>query len=62
MHATRRSGVKEIRTVAVVSGDPFRAAGKRRRSCPSCFGGWLTITVEEDGEEYAESVKCRRCS
>jgi hypothetical protein len=27
-----------------------------------CFGGYVTITVEEDGQEHDEAVPCRRCS
>jgi hypothetical protein len=26
-----------------------------------CFGGYVTITVEEDGQEHDEVVPCRRC-
>ena len=26
-----------------------------------CFGGYGTITVEEDGQEHDEAVPCRRC-
>jgi hypothetical protein len=29
--------------------------------CPLCFGGYVTITVEEDGQEHDEAVPCRRC-
>jgi hypothetical protein len=34
----------------------------RRRSCSLCFGGYVTITVEEDGQERDEAVPCRRCN
>ena len=61
MHATRRSGVKEVRTFAVAAGDPFLAAAKRDAACPSCFGGRTTITVEDGAEERYEAVLCRRC-
>jgi hypothetical protein len=27
-----------------------------------CFGGYVTITVEEDGCERDEAVPCRRCA
>jgi len=30
--------------------------------CASCFGGYITITVEEDGQEHDEAVPCRRCA
>jgi hypothetical protein len=56
--ASRRSGIK-VRTVSV-AGDPFKAAA-RRRGCSRCFGGYVTITVEEDGQEHDEAVPCRRC-
>ncbi len=29
--------------------------------CTACFGGYVTITVEEDGQEHDEAVPCRRC-
>ncbi|MDQ5827113.1 MAG: hypothetical protein M3441_23355 [Chloroflexota bacterium] len=64
-NAARRSGVREVRTTAVVAGDPFAFAAKRasqRKGCPACFGGYVTITVEEDGAEHNEAVPCRRCS
>jgi hypothetical protein len=38
------------------------AVRRRRRSCPSCFAGYVTITVEEDGVEHDESVRCRSCN
>jgi hypothetical protein len=52
----------------VAAGDPFIAAGRdlgrdlRGGDCPSCFGGYVTITVEEDGQERDEAVPCRRCA
>jgi hypothetical protein len=42
------------------AGDPFAYAGERL-GCSLCFGGYLTITVEEDGQEHDEAVPCRRC-
>jgi hypothetical protein len=45
----------------VRAGDPFRHAGDRRE-CSACFGGYITITVEDDGEERVEPVRCRRCA
>jgi hypothetical protein len=35
--------------------------GLERLECPSCFGGYVTITVEEDGQERDEPVACKRC-
>jgi hypothetical protein len=43
------------------AGDPFAYAGERQ-DCPSCFGGYVTITVEEDGDERHEAVPCKRCA
>jgi hypothetical protein len=34
----------------------------RRRGCSLCFGGYVTITVEEDGQDYDHVVPCRRCN
>jgi hypothetical protein len=51
-----RSGVDQVNSretasrEAVLHGD-----------CPACFAGFVTITVEEDGEEHDEAVPCRRC-
>jgi hypothetical protein len=45
----------------VAASDPFIAAG-RDLDCPACFAGYVTITVEEDGEEREEAVPCRRCN
>jgi hypothetical protein len=36
-------------------------ARDRRRGCSLCFGGYITMTAEEDGREYDEAVPCRRC-
>jgi hypothetical protein len=36
-------------------------ASLERLECASCFGGYVTITVEEDGQEHDEAVPCRRC-
>jgi len=59
-NASKRSGVK-VRTIPnAIAGDPFAHAGKRRE-CSSCFGGYVSITVEEDGAERVEAVRCRRC-
>jgi hypothetical protein len=56
------------------AGDPFYAASCRtddtieahyaslERGIPCyCFGGYVTITVEEDGQEHDEALPCRRC-
>jgi hypothetical protein len=37
------------------------AALERPYECPLCFRGYVTITVEGDGEEYEEAVPCKRC-
>jgi hypothetical protein len=46
--------------LATRAGDPFVAAGKRK-GCPACFSGYVTIGLEEDGQERDEPVACRRC-
>ncbi len=48
----------------VAAGDPFIAAGRvQDRDCPSCFGGYVTLSYEDaDGHEVFEPVRCRRCS
>ncbi len=61
LKASRRSGVREVRTLRVAAGDPFAYAAKRG-GCPSCFAGYVTLTVEEDGQERDEPAPCRRCS
>ena len=34
----------------------------RRRSCPACFGGYVTLGGEDDeGHPVEEAVPCRRC-
>ena len=38
------------------------ASLERLDECASCFGGYVTITVEEDGQEHDEAVPCRRCA
>ncbi len=60
MYAARRGGVREVRSVRVVASDPI-AYGAKRKSCPACFGGYLTITTEADGQHQDEAVPCRRC-
>ena len=37
-------------------------ASLERLECAWCLGGYLTLTVEEDGQERDEPVPCRRCS
>jgi hypothetical protein len=64
--ASRRSGVREVRTIRVAAGDPIAYAAKRdgcpRDGCPACFAGFITMTVAgEDGQERDEAVPCRRC-
>jgi SWIM zinc finger len=46
---------------AVAIAHATRRRPRRRPSCPSCFGGYVTITVEEDGNERHEAVPCRCC-
>lgn len=48
--------------VALAIAHATRRNRRRRPSCPSCFGGYVTITVEEDGQEHDEAAPCRRCN
>jgi SWIM zinc finger len=57
--ASCRDGI-QVRSVGV-AGDPFVHAGDRRE-CSACFAGYTIITVEDDGEERDEPVRCRRCA
>jgi hypothetical protein len=41
--------------------DPFAHAAKRR-GCPACFAGIVSIGIEEVGVEHYEPVPCRRCN
>ena len=61
MDTTKSSAIRRTDHPEVLAGDPFAYAAARRE-CPACFGGYVTITVEEDGEERDEAVPCRRCS
>ena len=73
-HGYERTTVDEIRIS--LAGDGFHAAAAHhqpaenleahyasleRLECPWCFGGYLTITVEEDSQEREEAVPCKRC-
>jgi hypothetical protein len=63
MHAARRSGVALKQSFATVAGDPFAYAGRsQRRGCSRCYGGYVYMGVEEDGQERDEAVPCRRCN
>jgi hypothetical protein len=52
--------VKRTDHPEVGASDPFAYAGERE-GCPACFGGYVTVTYEEDGQERDEAVPCRRC-
>ena len=58
MHAARRSGVREFRSIRVAAGDGI--AYRAKKAC-HCYGGYHYIGVEEDGSERLEAVPCRRC-
>ncbi len=60
----KSSAIRRTDHPQVLAGDPFAYAGgfaRKRKGCPACFGGYVTITVEEGGEERDEAVPCRRC-
>jgi hypothetical protein len=48
-------------TDEVAAGDPFAYAAEKHYGCSWCFGGYVTITVGEDGAEHEEAVRCKRC-
>jgi len=63
-HAARRSGVREVRTVAVAGGDPFKAASKRRAGCAGCgqrFRRGELVEVQESLTFHAGDLLCSEC-
>jgi hypothetical protein len=60
-HAARRSGIKETRILSVAAGDGISYRAKRG-GCSRCFGGYVSVTVEEDSQEHLEAVPCVRCN
>ena len=53
LYARRRNSVPEAPTVTV--------GAAKRRDYLAYFGGYATMTVEEDGREHDEAVPCQRC-
>jgi hypothetical protein len=36
--------------------------GEERRSCFYCLSGWVFLgSLDHDGEEVIEAIRCRRC-
>jgi hypothetical protein len=36
---------------------------EKRRSCFYCLSGWVFLgSLDHDGEEVVEAIRCRRCS
>ena len=51
----------------VAAGDPFAYAGAvephQERTCFFCLSGWVFLgSLDYDGGEIVESVKCRKCN
>jgi hypothetical protein len=55
---------------SVRAGDPFDYAASRRhddaqdqeRECFYCLSGWVFLgSLDHDGEEVFDAVRCRRC-
>ena len=55
---------------SVRAGDPFDHAASRRQSdtddrereCFYCLSGWVFLgSIDHDGEEVFDAVRCRRC-
>ena len=61
MDTAKSSAIRRTDHPEVLAGDPFPHAAARRE-CPACFGGYVTITVEEDGQERLEAMPCTRCT
>jgi hypothetical protein len=39
-----------------------RYEGRSERDCFYCLSGWLFLgSIDHDGEEVVESIRCRRC-
>jgi len=56
---------------SVRASDPFDYAASRRqddahdkeRDCFYCLSGWVFLgSIDHDGEEVFDAVRCRRCS
>ena len=49
----------------VLAGDPFPHAATHHdeeRNCFYCLGGWVFLgSLDHDGEERTEAIKCRKC-
>jgi hypothetical protein len=61
---TKSSAIGRTDHPETLAGDPFAyaaSASSARRECPACFGGYVAVTYEEDGQERDEAVPCRRC-
>ena len=62
VHHGRVNDVNCRHIYAVAIAHATRRGRRRHPSCGSCFGGYVTITVEEDGQERDEAVPCRACA
>jgi hypothetical protein len=50
------------RTGRTVRVDQDRKKEQERRSCCYCLSGWVFLgSLNHDGEEIDESIRCRRC-
>ena len=61
MDTEKSSAIRRTDLPEVMAGDPFAYAAARHE-CPVCFGGYVTVTYEEDGHEWTEPAPCRRCN
>jgi hypothetical protein len=42
--------------------DKKHEASEERRSCFYCLSGWVFLgSLDHDGEEVVESIRCKRC-
>jgi hypothetical protein len=45
-----------------VRSDEEQEDGEQRRNCFYCLEGWVFLgSLDHDGEEVVEAIRCRRC-
>jgi hypothetical protein len=62
--------MQTVDDTSVRAGDPFDDAASRRpdeahdkeRDCFYCLSGWVFLgSLDHDGEEVFDAIRCRRC-
>ena len=64
--ATLEEGATVDKDILAPSGHPVGVGeqehGEESRSCFYCLEGWVFLgSLDHDGEEVSEAVRCRRC-